>query len=282
MEISLGFSPCPNDTFIFYALVNDKIDTGGLKFQPHIADVEALNKLAFNRSLMVTKISFNAYLHLINDYIILNSGSALGKNCGPLLISKQFIPLSTLRAKTIAIPGEFTTAHFLLDFFMPKLSLKKVYLFNQIEDAILDGKVDAGVIIHENRFTYSDKGLSLIQDLGSFWEKQTNSPIPLGGIIIQRALSGSLAETINRCIYDSLIYAWDHEEEALEYCRTYAQYMDNEVMRNHIKLYVNDFTLNLNIQGKESIRRFFQEAYRLGKVAPDHQPLFLPDAQIKL
>jgi 1,4-dihydroxy-6-naphthoate synthase len=275
MELSLGFSPCPNDTFIFYALVTGKIDTHGLKFIPHIMDVEALNNLAFDQTLMITKISINAYLNLIDDYVILNSGAALGKNCGPLIIANESILPSDLPDKKIGVPGELTTAHFLLDYFKPGLKHKEFFLFSEIEDAVLTRRVDAGVIIHENRFTYEQKGLKLVKDLGSYWEQQTNSPIPLGGIIARRDLPRNVAAKINKCIADSLKYAWEHEGEVLDYCRSYAQEMDEQVMKNHISLYVNEYSMNLGLEGKAAIRNFFDVAYNLGKIARVYQPVFL-------
>ena len=186
MKLTLGFSPCPNDTFIFDALVHHKIDTEGLEFKVVFADVEKLNKWAFQGKLDVTKISYNAFTHCVSDYVLLDSGSALGNNCGPILIKKPNTILNT--ESKIAIPGKYTTANMLLNIAFPKNQNKVETIFYKIESQVLEGKVDAGLIIHENRFTYKDKGLYKISDLGEFWEKETGLPIPLGGIVVKREL----------------------------------------------------------------------------------------------
>lgn len=278
MKLSLGFSPCPNDTFIFYALIHQKIPTGELTFEPYIADVEALNQQSAQEVLQITKISFNAYLDLADKYVLLDSGSALGRNCGPLLISSEPRSAGSLEGGTLAIPGHKTTANFLLDFFLPFPVEKQAMLFHEIEDKVLAKEVAAGVIIHENRFTYQDHGLCLIQDLGAYWESQTGHPIPLGGIIAHRSLPINILNQVNELISQSIVYAWTHQEEVLGYVRQFAQEMDEEIMMQHIHLYVNDFTRDLGHQGREAVKYFFATAANAGKVSKSRHPedIFLP------
>ena len=257
MKLTLGFSPCPNDTFIFYALVHDKVDKEGLKFEMVMEDVEALNQRAFNNNLDVTKLSYHAFLHCVQDYSLLNSGSALGRNCGPLLIQqKGNIPLTA--DSKIAIPGKNTTANLLLSIAFPHLQNKLEMLFSDIEQAVIDGEVDAGLIIHENRFTYQEKGLEKIQDLGAFWETETGLPIPLGGIVVKRELPLEVQQKVQRVLKRSVQYAFDHPKSAREYIRYYAQEMDEQVMYEHIKLYVNDFSLDLGEEGKQAVEEVFK------------------------
>ncbi|NND35359.1 MAG: 1,4-dihydroxy-6-naphthoate synthase [Saprospiraceae bacterium] len=266
MNLSLGFSPCPNDTFIFYALLHQKIPTGGLTFEPVIADVEALN-LKANRCLLdITKISFNAFLAVADQYVLLDSGAALGRGCGPLLISKNECSVDELRGQTVVIPGEKTTANFLLDFFLPFPVKKLIKRFDEIENSLLSGEADAGVIIHENRFTYANRGLRLIQDLGSYWETQTGQPIPLGGIIAKRSLPPHIQIQVSDLIARSITYAWAHPDEVLPYVRQYAQEMNEDVMQQHINLYVNEYTADLGEFGRKAVERFFQAGREQGRV----------------
>lgn len=266
MKLSLGFSPCPNDTFIFYALLHGKVDTGGLEFVPYVADVEALNQKAYRSDLDITKISFNAYLDLTKAYVLLDSGSALGNNCGPLLISKEAYQVEQLEGRKVLIPGLKTTANFLLDCFLPVSVDKEETLFSEIEDRLLTGQADAGVIIHENRFTYSARGLRLIRDLGQHWETTTGHPIPLGGIIAQRKLpTWVILQTCNS-IRDSIAYAWDHQPEVLTWVRQFAQEMDEKVMLQHISLYVNRYSSDLGQAGRHAVERFFREAVKIGRI----------------
>lgn len=278
MKFSLGFSPCPNDTFIFYALLHGKVKVKDFEFDPVIEDVEQLNRRAFQSELEITKISFNAFLDLTDDYILLDSGAALGRNCGPLLISNRPLSVSELAGKTIAIPGEKTTANFLLDFYLPEgMTIeKKICLFSDIEKVLLNGEADAGVIIHENRFTYADKGLKLVQDLGEYWEGTTGNPIPLGGIIARRNLGSTHLTTISKAIQTSIQYAWANPDETLRYVRQYAQEMEEAVMKKHIDLYVNDFSLSLGLTGRKAVTNFFTAAIdqrRIGMMPTS--PIFL-------
>ena len=276
MQYKIGYSPCPNDTFIFNALIHQKIDTYGLTFKPVIADVEALNQLAMVHRLPITKLSFNAYLQLTEPYVLLDSGSALGRNCGPLLISHKFNSLSELKSKTIAIPGKLTTANFLLDFYLPFPTRKKEMVFSEIEDAILRGEVDAGVIIHENRFTFRDKGLAKIADLGVHWETETKSPIPLGGIVAKRELGTPMIKLISQLIGDSITYAYQNPSETMPYVQSMAQEMETHVMKQHIQLYVNEYSRDLGPEGRLAIKTLFDQALNKGLIQQYNYP-FLAD-----
>ena len=254
MEFSLGFSPCPNDTFIFDALVNKKIDTEGIDFTVELEDVQTLNRWAMQGKLDISKISYGVLPLVLEQYELLDAGGALGKGVGPLLIAKRSIELTEINSCSIAIPGEQTTAHLLFSLAFPQAKNKQFMVFSGIEDAVLSGAVDCGVIIHENRFTYQQKGLVKLMDLGEFWEKQTGVPIPLGGIVLKRSLDGGMAQTINGLIRKSLEYAFERYPELPEYVKGHAQEMDESVMRQHIDLYVNNYSLSLGADGEKAIR----------------------------
>lgn len=252
MTLTLGLSPCPNDTFIFDALVNKKIDTEGLDFDVRLEDVETLNQWAVRGLLDISKISYGVLPLVLAGYQLLDSGGALGKGVGPLLVSRA--PLSDIAKASVAIPGERTTAHLLFSLAFPSARDKLFMVFNAIEDAVLSGAVDAGVIIHENRFTYQQRGLMKLMDLGEFWEKETGAPIPLGGIIFRRGMSSpDLAARVNWLIRRSLEYAFAGYPALPDYVRTHAQEMDETVMRQHIDLYVNHYSLSLGNDGARAI-----------------------------
>lgn len=272
--ISLGFSPCPNDTFIFDAMVHHRIDTEGLRFDLHMGDVEELNQKAFAKELDVTKLSYHAFLHLIPSYAILNSGSALGNQCGPLLICKQDAEQKELTAATVAIPGAYTTANFLLRYAYPEVKQTPELLFSEIENAVQNKTVDMGVIIHENRFTYADRGFVKIRDLGAYWEEQTGLPIPLGGIMIKRSLPEELRQKFQRVLQRSIQYAFDHPEASKAYVSSHAQEMDTEVMQKHIALYVNHYSLNLGEKGREAIQQMYNYAVEKEMITPQELELF--------
>lgn len=257
MKLTLGYSPCPNDTFIFDAMVHGKIDTEGLEFDVELADVEELNRKAFNAELDITKLSYHAYAHLTEKYILLRSGSALGNNCGPLLVAARAIPKENLDDLKVAIPGKYTTANFLLSYAFPKVKNKIEILFSDIEAAVLDGKVDLGVIIHENRFTYFERGLHKVMDLGEHWEKTTGLPIPLGGIVARRAFDKELLQKINRVLRRSLEYAFANPDSSRDYVCAHAQEMSYEVMQQHIQLYVNQYSLDLGEKGIAAVENMF-------------------------
>ena len=257
MKLSLAYSPCPNDTFIFDAMVHGKIDTEGLEFEVVLADVEELNRKAFNKELDITKLSYHAYAHLTADYILLRSGSALGNNCGPLLVAALNIDKTEVENLSIAIPGKFTTANFLLSFAFPEAKNRLEMIFSDIEAAVLENKVDLGVIIHENRFTYFERGLHKIMDLGEHWENTTGLPIPLGGIVARRSFDKTLLQKINRVLRRSLEFAFAHPDASREYVCAHAQEMSYDVMQQHIQLYVNQYSLDLGEKGIAAVENMF-------------------------
>ena len=265
-KLTLGFSPCPNDTFIFDALIHHKIDTEGLDFEVLYEDVETLNLKAMRGELDITKLSYHAYAYVADSYILLDSGSALGFGVGPLLISKSDPELLSKQLTThnspltIGIPGKYTTANFLLSIAFPNAGNKVELVFSDIENAVLDGRVDIGLIIHENRFTYQDKGLKKVIDLGDYWEKQTGCAIPLGGIVANRNLPLNLQLKINRVLRRSVEFAFANPKAGLDYIRAHAQEMSEEVMYKHIELYVNKYSIDLGDEGKKAIRLLFDTA----------------------
>ncbi|MEI6456748.1 MAG: 1,4-dihydroxy-6-naphthoate synthase [bacterium] len=260
MYIKLAFSPCPNDTFIFDALVHGKIDTEGLGFDYRMEDVESLNRLAMSGKIDMVKISYHAWLYLAEKYVLLNSGSALGFGSGPLLISKKEMTPSEINGSLIAIPGEFTTAHLLFRIAYPDAKNKRFMIFSEIEDAILSGRADAGVIIHENRFTYESKGLKKLNDLGEYWETLTHSPIPLGGIVARSSLHDETIAKLQRIMHRSVTWALEHPSDTMSFVRCNAREMDEEVMKKHIALYVNEFSVDLGTTGKQAVARLMEVA----------------------
>jgi 1,4-dihydroxy-6-naphthoate synthase len=277
MTLSLAFSPCPNDCFIFDAIVHHRIDLEGLEFSVTLADVEALNRSAFAGHADITKLSFHAYAYCADNYVLLDAGSALGRNCGPLLISKR--PVSTDEVASgslrIAIPGRFTTANLLLGLAFPKATGKTELLFSDIEASVADGRLDAGLIIHENRFTYEQKGLRKIIDLGEFWEAETGAPIPLGGIVVRRDLPDAVKQSVNRVLRASVEYALAYPEASRPYVRAHAQEMSEEVMYKHIDLYVNQYSVDLGPQGRRAVEVLFERGRTTGTVPAVTSPLFL-------
>lgn len=260
MNFSLGFSPCPNDCFIFDALIHKKIDTQGIDFSVVMEDVEALNNRAFRQELDITKLSYHAFLYLTDHYALLNSGSALGFNCGPLLVKDAATSISDINTAAIAIPGKYTTANFLLSLAFPNAKNRKEILFSDIEAAVLSHQVDAGLLIHENRFTYRQKGLEKIMDLGEFWESLIHAPIPLGGIVVKRSIDLPLQRTIDALIRRSVEFAFANPESCMDYVKEHAQEMDEEVMKKHIALYVNSFSVDLGETGRGAVELLFKKA----------------------
>ncbi len=260
MKLSLCFSPCPNDTFIFDAMVHHKIDTEGLNFEVRLEDVETLNKLVLSGQPDISKISYGLLPLVIPNYRVLNAGSAVGRGVGPLLISKN--PLlegdTELSQKTVVLPGRHTTAHMLFSLAYPNAKHKIFLPFHEIENAVLNGMADTGVIIHENRFTYASRGLIKLADLGEIWEKNTGQPIPLGGIVMRRELNPELLEKTDRVIRRSLEYAFAHYPALPAYVTENAQEMDEQVMRQHINLYVNDFSLSLGKEGRAAVWKMLE------------------------
>jgi 1,4-dihydroxy-6-naphthoate synthase len=280
MKLTLGFSPCPNDCFMFDAIAHERIDLEQLEFSLQLADVEALNQAAFRAGPDVTKLSFHAYAHCLRDYVLLEAGSALGRGCGPLIVSKRGLDLETLRVGSarIAIPGVYTTANLLLGLACPGAIDRTPLVFSEIEGAVARGDFDAGVIIHESRFTYEQKGLRKVLDLGEFWEEQTGLPIPLGGIVVKRALPDDVKARVNRVVRRSVQYAFAHRAVSLPYVRAHAQEMSEDVMYRHIDLYVNEFSIDLGREGRHAVETMFERARAAGAVPSGSAPLFLSDA----
>lgn len=268
MKITLGFSPCPNDCFIFDAIVNKKIDTAGIDFEVVMQDVETLNRLASNGTLQITKLSYHAFAHFVQHYQLLNAGSALGFGCGPLVISKKDVSLREMEEGDlrIAIPGRLTTANFLFSLRFPGAMKKESMVFSKIEESVLKGDADAGVIIHENRFTFEKKGLKKVIDLGEWWEKDTGCPIPLGGIAGSRKIPREWLLKIDNLIRTSIRHAFADPAGAMPFVRKHAAEMDEEVMKQHIALYVNDHSIDLGHDGRKAIETLFRKAKETGVI----------------
>ncbi len=275
MRLSLGFSPCPNDTFIFDAMLHGRIDTEGLDFDVFMEDVETLNRRAFAGDIAITKLSYHAFAHLTSQYALLHAGSALGNNCGPLLVARAPMTDREIEAATIAIPGKMTTAHLLLSLAYPQALDKRETLFSDIEDAVLEGRADAGLIIHENRFTYAQKGLVKLLDLGEYWETTTGLPIPLGGIVVRRDIPADVQQKINRVLYRSVAYAFEHPDVVMPFVREHAQAMDDAVMQAHINLYVTDYTLDLGAKGRDAVQQMFRIAHEKGIISTYEKNFFI-------
>lgn len=275
MKLKLCFSTCPNDTFMFDALVNRKIDTQGYSFDTHLADIDELNSLAIEGVVDITKISFNAFAQVSDRYQLLSSGSALGRGVGPLLVSRKLIYPDEVKHIKIAIPGIETTANMLFSIAFPEAKNKKTYLFSDIEEAILSNEVDAGLIIHENRFTYEKKGLKKIVDLGEFWESQTKLPIPLGGIAIKRSLPSSVKSQINLLVKQSVEFAFSHPKESYPFVRKYAQTMEEDVIYKHIQLYVNGYSIDLGDDGRNAVNELYTRTHILNLIPKVNKDIFI-------
>ena len=255
MKLTLGFSTCPNDTFMFDALVNGRIDRQGLDFEITMADILHLNHAAIAGKLDIVKVSYNTYGKIRDEYALLNAGSAMGQGCGPLLIAREAVSIAELVAGNakIAIPGKNTTANLLLSYFESGLGNREEMLFHEVMPAVKEGKAVAGLIIHENRFTYQDEGLVCLQDLGAYWEAKTGLPIPLGAICVRKSLGEELISKIDALLHESIAFAFAHPEISMPFVRAHAQELSESVMQQHIQLYVNDFSLDMGLQGKAAV-----------------------------
>jgi 1,4-dihydroxy-6-naphthoate synthase len=277
MKLTLGFSPCPNDCFMFDAIVHRRIDLEGLDFTVLMEDVEALNRRAFAHEIDVTKLSYHAFAYCTTGYALLDAGSALGRGCGPLLISAREISTEEVAAGgvRIAIPGRYTTANLLLSLAFPHARHRGELVFSEIEPAILDGRFEAGVIIHENRFTYEARGLRKILDLGEFWEGATGLPIPLGGIVVNRGVPAEIQASVNRVMRRSVEYAFAFPDASRAFVRAHAQEMSESVMQQHIALYVNDYSVDLGAEGRRAVEVLFEQAATQGIAAASGNNLFV-------
>ncbi len=272
--LTIGYSPCPNDTYIFYALVHGKVSVPGTTFRERLEDVETLNQLALDGTLDITKVSYHALGYLRDRYALLRSGSALGRGCGPLVVVRPGTKIEDIRSGTIAVPGKLTTALLLLRLFDPALRNLEFMPFDRIMQSVANGSATAGLIIHESRFTYPLYKLEKLLDLGEWWESHSGMPIPLGGILGKRSLGREMLLSVERAIADSLRYARAHEAEVLDYCRQHSQELEDSVMMNHIGLYVNDFSLDIGEEGTRAVRRLLFEAEEKGVFARTVAPLF--------
>lgn len=275
-ELSLGFSPCPNDTFIFDALVHGRIDTHGLAFRERLEDVEALNRLAADRALDVTKASYGAIPWLLDGYALLGSGGALGRGCGPLVVAREPLAMEELRGRRIAIPGARTTANLLLHLFDPELSHGEERVYGDIMPAVARGEAEAGLIIHESRFTYREHGLVCLLDLGEWWEGETGLPIPLGGILARRSLGPAVLGRLKAAIRASVEHAVANPDDSAAYVVAHARELDPAVVRAHIELYVNRFSADLGDEGEAAVRELFRRGAGAGVMPEPPQGLFPP------
>ena len=274
--LKLAFSPCPNDTFMFHAWVEGLIDTQGNQFEIKMADVEELNQSAMKEDADITKLSFSAFAHVADRYELLTSGAALGHNCGPLLVSKHNFKWEELSQVKIVIPGKYTTANLLLTMFAPDAKNKKELVFSDIESEVMNERADAGLIIHESRFTYHQHGLKKIADLGELWENKYKCPLPLGCIAVKKSLPPEVKIQLNRLMHDSIAYAMKYPKASADFIREHAQEMDENVQQQHISLYVNQWSLELGEIGKKAIRRMMEEGTIAG-LLPNTEVVFVDE-----
>jgi len=281
MKFTLGFSPCPNDTFIFDALVNKKIETGDIEFDVILEDVQTLNRWAIEGKLNISKISYGVLPLILDEYKMLHSGGALGKGVGPLLIAANPVDIHTtgfnINDYTVAIPGENTTAHMLFSLAFPDAANKTFKVFHEIESFLLStaGQCTLGVIIHENRFTYQQKGLHKLIDLGDYWEKRTGYPIPLGGIAVRKDIPADIQYRIDHLIRQSIQYAYKNYPVLPEYVKLHSQEMEETVMRQHIDLYVNNFSVDLGEAGKKAVNELLKIYARNNQASSVKQDVFI-------
>lgn len=273
--LTLAISPCPNDTFIFDAMLHKKIDTEGLDIKVVFADVEQLNQAAIQQQYDITKLSYHAFAYVADNYALLHSGSALGNNCGPMLIGKSVLSDEDINNSKICVPGKYTTANFLFSLKYPNAKNKEYIIFSEIENKVLHDEFDAGVIIHENRFTYEQKGLKKIIDLGEFWEQTYKVPIPLGGIAVKRSLEIEIQQSIERVIKRSIEFAFEHPNSSKDFVAQHSQEMSEEVCRQHIDLYVNKYSLELGFDGEFAVNTLYKVAQENKIIPAINQPVFI-------
>lgn len=272
MKIRLGFSPCPNDTFMFNAIVHERIALDGFEFSFTIADIHQLNELALKGELDMLKVSYNTYFNCKDQYALLEAGSAMGQGCGPLLVAKKQESIEDLVARnaSVAIPGLGTTANLLLSYFAPGLTQRHEMLFHEVMPAVLDGRADLGLIIHENRFTYAGLGLVCIQDLGAYWEEKSGLPIPLGAIVAHRNLGPEVIGKLDRIMRASVAHAFAHPQDSADFVCQHAQELSPEVTQAHIDLYVNEFSLDMGSLGHQAVDALQKVGATMGLYAHAH------------
>ncbi|MGA7827608.1 MAG: 1,4-dihydroxy-6-naphthoate synthase [Geobacteraceae bacterium] len=274
--LTLGYSPCPNDTFLFYPLIHGSIPGNGFQFVERLEDVETLNHLAMAEALDICKVSYHAFAHIRENYVLLRSGGAMGRGCGPLVVSKKKLEPGALKGKKIAVPGQFTTACLLLQLFEPSLTEFVILPFDKIMSAVSEGKADAGLIIHESRFTFPSYGLHKVLDLGEWWEASTGLPLPLGGIAAKRSLGSATLERLSSLLRSSVEYARNHPSETLPYVHSHSQEMSEEVCTSHIGLYVNEYSLDPGPDGEKAAELLFSRGEQLGLIPRSDASLFVP------
>lgn len=274
-KLQIHFTPCPNDTFMFFALVHGVVDVSSLHFAVHMADIEELNRQAIQGIPDITKISIAVFPAISENYELLTAGAAMGFENGPLVVSRKKVYPDELHDAVIAIPGENTTANLLLSILFPDARRKKIFLFSDIEEAVLDGEADAGLLIHETRFTYEEKGLKLVCDLGKEWVNRKGVPVPLGGIAIKRSLDAGIRQKFNRLLEESVKTAMKYPREPLDYMKKHAQELNEDVIYRHVYLYVNSFSISLGEEGKKAIETLLEEGFRAGLLSEAKKPLFL-------
>lgn len=274
-EIIFGYSPCPNDTFAFHALTCGLVNIPGVKIKAHLADVERLNNMALRGELPLTKLSFHALGHVLDDYVLLRTGAALGRGCGPLIVARPGFNPAKLGEAKVAVPGPLTTAHLLLSLYLGKNPDVEPMEFSTVMPAVAEGRFDAGLIIHEGRFTYGMHDLEMVADLGQWWERTTGRPIPLGCIAARRDLGAEVIAKIEAALADSVQYAWADPEASRDYVLSHAQEMDSQVVDQHIALYVNDFTANLGRDGLDAVEEVLRRGRKSGLLPHSDQPLLM-------
>lgn len=282
MSLSLGLSPCPNDTFIFHALLHGAVEVGDLSFEPRFADVEILNRRALDHDLDVSKVSYGVLPYLLDEYVLLRSGGALGRGCGPLIVAREKLSRESLSHATIAIPGRFTTANLLMQLYQPDAPAGSEMEYSRIMAAVEAGQVDAGLIIHESRFTYPQHGLTEVVDLGAWWEEETGLPIPLGGIVARRSLGATRIARIDDAIRRSVEYAFADPTASSDFVRLHAQETSDDVTRRHIELYVNPSSLDLGHEGEAAVSKLIDSAAGAGLISAGTVDPFVSSASIKL
>jgi 1,4-dihydroxy-6-naphthoate synthase len=264
---TVGHSPDPDDAFMFYALAHDKLDTGNLQFRHVLQDIETLNRRALRGELEVTAISIHAYAALLDKYALLPSGCSMGDRYGPMVVARRPLTIEQLKTARIAVPGTLTTAFLTLRLLLPDGFAYEVLPFDEILNAVAEGRFDAGLIIHEGQLTFQNQGLHLVVDLGVWWQEKTGLPLPLGGNVVRRDLGPQTMRTISRLLKESIRYSLEHRDDALEYALQYARDMDKSLADRFVGLYVNDWTLDYGERGREAVRRLLAEGHRAGVIA---------------
>jgi 1,4-dihydroxy-6-naphthoate synthase len=264
--ITVGHSPDPDDAFMFYALAHDKLDTGNLRFRHELQDIETLNRRALKGELEVTAVSIHAYAHLLDKYALLPSGCSMGDRYGPMVVARKPLRIDDLKTARIAVPGTLTTAFLTLRLLLPDGFTHEVMPFDHILAAVAEGRVDAGLIIHEGQLTFQNQGLHLVVDLGVWWQERTGLPLPLGGNVVRRDLGTQTMRQISRLLKESIRYGLVHRADALDYALRYARDMDRALADQFVGMYVNDWTLDYGPRGREAVRRLLDEAHGAGVI----------------